>query len=101
MRYCREVPVLHPLDSDTSHFTSPIHKNRPFEVLDLDLLHDLPVEGVLKSPSHFHAVFDISPALMMMYTMQPEHRLFLVVGLQAIQVLNSSRISISARLAFV
>ena len=52
-------------------------ENRPFEVLDLDLFHDLPVEGVLESPSHFHAVFDISPALMMMYTMEPKHMMLL------------------------
>ena len=49
-------PILHPLHSYTTHLTPPIHQHRSLEVLNLDLFHDLPVKGVLKSSSDFHAV---------------------------------------------
>ena len=62
-------PILHPLNSYTTHLTPPIHQHRSLEVLNLDLFHDLPVKGVLKSSSDFHAVLYIRPSLMVMYAM--------------------------------
>ena len=62
-------PILHPLNSYTTHLTPLIHQHRSLEVLNLDLFHDLPVKGVLKSSSDFHAVLYIRPSLMVMYAM--------------------------------
>ena len=38
-------PVLVPLQSDPSHFCSPVHENRPVKVGDVDALPHLPVQA--------------------------------------------------------
>ena len=92
---------MHPLDSNSTHLAPPVHENWPFEILDLDSLHDLPVEGVLEGPGHPHAVVDVLPALMVVDTVQPQHRLVLVTSFPVVEVLSSSGVAIPARLALV
>ena len=58
-------PILHPLNSNSTHLAPPVHEDWPFEILDLDSFHDLPVEGVLEVHSHPHAVVHILPADML------------------------------------
>ena len=66
-------PILHPLNPHSTHLAPPIHENWPSEILDLDSLHDLPVEGVLEGPSDPHAIVDVLSALVMVDTVQPQH----------------------------
>ena len=73
-------PILHPLNPDTSHLAPSVHQNWPLEILDLDSLHDLPVKGLLVCPCDSHTVVNILPALMVVYTVQPQHRLLLIIG---------------------
>ena len=92
---------MHPLDPDSTHLAPPIHENWPFEILDLDSLHDLPVEGLLEGSGHPHAVGDVLSALMVVDTVQPKHRLVLVTSFPVVEVLSSSGEAIPARLALV
>ena len=94
-------PVLHPVHSYAAHLSPPVHKNWPFEILDLDSLHDLPVEGLLEDPSDSHAVVDIHSALVVVHAVQPQDRLVLVTGFPVVKVLSSSGEAIPARLALV
>ena len=94
-------PILHPLNSNSTHLAPPVHEDWPFEILDLDSLHDLPVEGVLEGPRHPHAVVHVLPALVMVDTVQPQNRLVLVTSFPVVEVLSSSGEAIPARLALV
>jgi len=94
-------PILHPLNSDTPHLAPPVHQNWPFEILDLDSLHDLSVKGIFVGSSDSHAVCDPLPALVMMYTVEPKHRLLLVAGCQAVKVLLTPTKCIPASLTLL
>ena len=94
-------PILHPLNSDTPHLRPPVHQNWPFEILDLDSLHDLSVERILVGSGDSHAVWDPLPALVMVNTVEPKHRLLLVAGCQAVKVLLTSTKCIPASLTLV
>ena len=94
-------PILHSLNPHSSHLRPPVHQNWPLEVLDLDPLHDLPVQGVLEGPRHPHAVVDVLPALMVVDAVEPQHRLVLVTSFPVVEVLSSSGVAIPARLALV
>ena len=87
-------PILHPLNPHSTHLAPPIHENWPLEILNLDSLHDLPVEGVIEGPGHPHAVVYIPSALMMMNAMKPQYRLVLVTSFKVVEVLSPSSVSI-------
>ena len=40
----------------STHLAPSVRENWPFEVLNLDSLHDLPVEGLLEGSGHPHAI---------------------------------------------
>ena len=94
-------PILHPFHPHSTHLTPPVHENWPFEILNLYSLHDLSVEGLLESSGDPHAVLDPLPALMMMNGVEPKHRLLLITGCKAVQVLLPSAEGIPACLSFV
>ena len=94
-------PILHSLNPYSTHLAPPVHENWSLEILNLNSLHDLSVEGLLESSSDPHAVLDPLPALMVMNTVEPKHRLFFIRSSQAVQVLLSSTESISTSLPFV
>ena len=64
---------MHPLDPHSTHLTPSVHENWPFEVLNLDSLHDLPVKGLLERSGDSHTILDPLAPLVMMDTMEPEH----------------------------
>ena len=94
-------PILHPLNSDTPHLSPTIHQHWPFEILNLHSLHDLSVKGLLERFGDPHAVVDTLSALVMMDTVEPEHRLVFITGLEVVEVLLTSAESIPASLALV
>ena len=88
-------PILHPVNSDSPHLSPSVHQNWPFEILNLDPLHDLSVKRIFVGSGDSHA------ALMMMHTVEPKHGLLLIAGCQAAKVLLPSRKCIPASLALV
>ena len=79
----------------STHLAPSVRENWPFEVLNLDSLHDLPVEGLLEGSGHPHAVGDVLSAVMVVGTVQPKHRLVLVTSFPVVEVLSSSGNGIS------
>ena len=94
-------PILHPVHPHSTHLAPPVHQNWPFEILNLDPLHDLSVKRIFVGSGDSHAVWDPHPALMMMHTVEPKHGLLLIAGCQAAKVLLTSRKCIPASLALV
>ena len=65
LRISSPPPVLHSLNSNASHFISPVHEDRTLEIGDLDPLHGLAIQGIRETTCHFHVVRDIISPLMM------------------------------------
>ena len=90
-------PILHPLDANTTHFISPVHKDWPLEIRNLDSLHYLAIQWLVEGSCHLHCVADILSTLMVVERVQPKDRIVLVFGNFLFKMLFSSRVSISSR----
>ena len=65
-RYLRAAsppPILHPLDTNTTHLISPVHKDWPLEIWNLDSFHSLAIQRLCEAARHLHGVVDVHSPL--------------------------------------
>ena len=94
-------PILHPLDANTTHFISPVHKDWPLEIRNLDSLHYLAIQWLVEGSCHLHCVADILSTLMVVERVQPKDRIVLVFCNLLFKMLLSSWKTISSRFSKV
>ena len=56
-------PISHPLDTNTTHLISPVHKDWPLEIWNLDSFHSLAIQRLCVAARHLHSVVDVHPPL--------------------------------------
>ena len=101
LRITSPSPILHPLDTNTTHLISPVHKDWPLEIWNLDSLHYLAIQRLIEGSCHLHDVIDILSTLMVVERVQPKDRIVLVFGKLLFKMLFSSWKSISLRFSKV